>query len=274
MNEVQTSGKPNEVENQGAKIYYETFGEKNATKVIVFLAGSGTDRRIWQRQAEYFSQYMYVIVPDPRGAGKSDRPDQRYSAKLLASDIHAVVEAESVEKLVLVGYSMGGLIAQKFLNDHPEKVSKLVLMNCTLGGGNPDIVMPSGDVINTFLFAAALSSEDVVHNAIDYHFGKGYDENHPEKAQYYRKMFAENVEGVLLQVPILVSARRLIKNYEDLTTPVLCILAKEDVVTPVENGEVIKKYIPHAQVEYLEDHHASMLIHPEKVNEIIKKFVS
>lgn len=262
------------VESGDARIHYVTAGDRAASSALVFLAGSGSDHRIWAQQVPAFADHSYVVAVDHRGSGLSDRTDYSYDMKLLLSDLEAVIDAEGLERFVLIGYSMGGLIAQKYLDVHKTHVEKLVLLNGTLGGGVSDIVPPSREVMNIFLFSAALAPEDAVQAAIDFHFGEGYEAAHTEEAAVHREMFEHNALGIYLQVPVLVSDAPLIEDYGAVKTPILCVFSREDVVTPPENGEVLKRYLPQAEVVYLEGHHASMLIHPEEVNRLISDFIS
>lgn len=262
------------VESGDARIHYVTAGDNAAPKAVVFLAGAGSDHTIWAHQVPAFADRFYVVAVDHRGSGLSDRPDYSYDMKLLLSDLETVVDDAGLERFTLVGYSMGGLIAQKYLDTHPERVENLVLLNCTLGGGVSDIVLPGREVMNIFLFAAAMDTEDHVQAAIDFHFGEGYEKAHPDEAAVHRAMFERNAPGIHPQLPVLVSNEPLIGDYKAVTTPILSVFSRDDVVTPPENGEVTRRYLPSANIVYLEGHHASMLIHPEEVNRLISEFMT
>ena len=75
-------------------------------------------------------------------------------------------------------------------------------------------------------------------------------------------------------MPILVSPEPLISEPDSLTMPILGLFSTDDVVTPIGNAEVFAKHFPHARVEVLEGHHASMLNHPEAVSRILDEFLT
>lgn len=64
---------------------------------------------------------------DIRGFGLSEPGDDERSIEELSEDVYALMEAEGVEKAVIVGLSMGGCIAQQFALNHPDRVRGLVL---------------------------------------------------------------------------------------------------------------------------------------------------
>jgi len=69
-----------------------------------------------------------VIVYDHRGHGRSDKPEGNYSVKTLANDLHTLTRKLDLRKVTLVGHSMGGMTALLFALDHPNEISKLVLV--------------------------------------------------------------------------------------------------------------------------------------------------
>lgn len=261
------------VTRDGVRLHYTVQGPPPPAPVIVLLAGAGTDHTAWAHQANHLAARCRVIATDHRGSGRSDRPDGPYDVDLLTDDLAAIVEAEWLERFALAGYSMGGLVAQRYLGRHPDRVERLALLNCTLGAGVPDIVLPEREVTNTFLFSAALSLQDVVQSAMDFHFGPGFEAAHPAEARVYREMFERNGPGIEHQVPVLVSSEPLVADLSAIAIPVLCILARGDVVTPPANAEVIRRHIPHARVELLDGPHASMLVYPDEVNRLLDEFL-
>jgi len=255
------------------RIHYETYGSWIGRDTVVMLSGAGTDGSVWERQAAALQDDFFVVTVDNRGAGKSDCPAFCYNADMMAGDVAAVLDHVGIETVALVGFSLGGLVAQRFVNNYPRRVSRLVVMNCSLGGGNPETVLPRRDVVNMFLYSAALSGEDCCRNAMDYNFGERFKELEPRLYDRYFTETMRNYEGISWQIPVMVSDVPLIENYAAIRVPALWILSKDDPVIPPRNGDAVRKYLPHARVEYLDGYHASMLIHPERVNALLKSFL-
>src|SRR6185369_13743118 len=88
--------------------------------------------RLWKAQIPYFARRARVIVFDPRGNGRSDRPADLslYSEDENAADIRAVLDATDTARAVLVTMSRGCQRSLLFAADHPERVEGIVFMSC------------------------------------------------------------------------------------------------------------------------------------------------
>ena len=78
---------------------------------------------------------LRIIVPDLRGSGRSERPEDGYSLARYAADVLTVADAVGARRFVVVGHSMGGQIAQLLAAQHPERVAGLVLLCPVPGAG-------------------------------------------------------------------------------------------------------------------------------------------
>jgi 3-oxoadipate enol-lactonase len=112
----------------GIELFYEIYGEKRNTP-IVLVHGLGAEHNMWLPQIlKYPSQGLFVIAPDMRGHGRSSKV-KSFKISDCARDINELLEHLGIAKANLVGVSMGGLIAQQFACDFPEKVEKLVIVD-------------------------------------------------------------------------------------------------------------------------------------------------
>jgi 3-oxoadipate enol-lactonase len=77
----------------------------------------------------------HAVAPDLRGHGDSDKPEgeDRYSLEIFAADLLGLVDALRWERLLLLGHSMGGMVAQHIAVTHRERLTGLVLMDTTHG---------------------------------------------------------------------------------------------------------------------------------------------
>lgn len=100
-------------------------------KVVVLLHGKNFNGAYWQQTAESLAEEGYrVIIPDQIGFGKSDKPEMlQYSFQLLAQNTKAVLDTLGIEKVAILGHSMGGMLATRFALMYPEISEKLVLVN-------------------------------------------------------------------------------------------------------------------------------------------------
>jgi 3-oxoadipate enol-lactonase len=110
------------------KIYYELHGKEDKP-VVLFLHGLGSSVQDWEFQLPAFSQDYHVLLIDMRGHGRSDKPKAQYSMAVFASDVIAVMDSLKIEKVHIVGISMGGMIAFQLAVDYPERISSLCIVN-------------------------------------------------------------------------------------------------------------------------------------------------
>lgn len=96
---------------------------------VVFLHGWPLSHEMFEYQINQLGNEFRCILIDRRGFGKSDQPWAGYDYDTLADDIHAVLEALDLHGVTLVGFSMGGAEALRYLSRHgSNRVSKLVLL--------------------------------------------------------------------------------------------------------------------------------------------------
>ncbi|MEO0374964.1 MAG: alpha/beta fold hydrolase [Cyanobacteria bacterium P01_A01_bin.17] len=110
----------------GTKTVYSAAGNA-ADEAIVLLHGIGADRRMWQPQiAEFASRGFYVLAPDLLGHGQSSKV-KHIELQDWERQILDLLQEQQKKTCILVGVSMGGVIAQSFAVNHPDKVSRLIV---------------------------------------------------------------------------------------------------------------------------------------------------
>lgn len=116
--------------NEGVRLYYEVHGSGPTTLLLV-PTWSIVDSQVWKMQLAYLSRHYRVITYDPRGNGRSDRPQEApaYADEAMASDIEAVLEATDSSTVVLVAYCYGMKPSLLFATTHPERVAGLVAIS-------------------------------------------------------------------------------------------------------------------------------------------------
>ena len=103
---------------------------------VILVHGLGFDRSHWVEQAERLATAGHrVVTYDLRGFGDSEPSPSHYLAADLAEDLEAVRTAAGLERFHLVGHSLGGMVAQHYVLNHPDRVSRLVLASTTSHSG-------------------------------------------------------------------------------------------------------------------------------------------
>ena len=130
--------------------------EANGIRMAYAESGSGADVLVllhgFTGAKEDFSDHLdpladlgwRVVAPDLRGHGETTAPPglEQYSFDLMRADVEAFADALGVGRAVLLGHSMGGVVAQHLARSEPDRLRGLVLMDTTHGpsGMDPDLV--------------------------------------------------------------------------------------------------------------------------------------
>ncbi len=97
---------------------------------MVLLHGHGNEAHLWDDFVPHVAPHYRVLAVDQRGHGDSDwDPEGRYDSDAMADDLEAVLAHFGIERLVLVGFSMGGRVSMAFASRHPERLAGLVLVD-------------------------------------------------------------------------------------------------------------------------------------------------
>lgn len=109
-------------------MYLQPKGDK---PVVTLLHGKNFNGAYWQQTAKYLQSLGFgVLIPDQIGFGKSSKPvNYQYSFASLAANTHALLRALNIDETIVVGHSMGGMLASRFALLFPEATEKLVLIN-------------------------------------------------------------------------------------------------------------------------------------------------
>src|ERR1700751_855840 len=102
---------------------------------LVLVMGYRLNSAAWPATfIEQLARRFTVITPDNRGTGLSDKPVHGYAIANLARDVCGLLDELGIAEVAMLGYSMGGAIAQEFVRQFPGRVSHLILCATTAGG--------------------------------------------------------------------------------------------------------------------------------------------
>ncbi|AZA60611.1 alpha/beta fold hydrolase [Chryseobacterium indoltheticum] len=111
--------------------YMDVKPKKSNGKTIMLLHGKNFNGAYWEKTAKDLSDKGFrVIIPDQIGFGKSSKPQSyQFSFAQLADNTKAILDELKIDKLIVLGHSMGGMVATRFTLMYPENVEKLILEN-------------------------------------------------------------------------------------------------------------------------------------------------
>jgi 3-oxoadipate enol-lactonase len=109
--------------------YDVKWQEDGKGKPVILIHGLGMDRHMWKGQVDGLSQRYRVITYDNLGHGQTEKPPGPYSLTMFADLVRDVADKAGAEIFALVGFSLGGMIAQTFALTHPDRLGAAVIMN-------------------------------------------------------------------------------------------------------------------------------------------------
>ncbi len=113
----------------GLRLHYLEWGRPEA-KPIVLLHGGGQSAHTWQRVAGRLQGRYHVIAPDARGHGDSDwAPDRDYTLSAMREDLRGLTGQLGIDRFVLAGMSLGGMIALAYAGTYGETLRGLVVVD-------------------------------------------------------------------------------------------------------------------------------------------------
>jgi esterase len=108
------------------ELFTREVGTAERTCIVLHGLYGASDN--WMTIAAGLSEKFRVILPDQRNHGRSPHaPDHTYPA--LAADLLQLLQQKGLEKVILIGHSMGGKTAMQFTLNHPERVEHLVVID-------------------------------------------------------------------------------------------------------------------------------------------------
>ena len=224
-------------------MHYEVHGDGFP---IVMITGVSFCLKIWDNVLiDSLSKQFKVILFDNRGAGQTDIPEGEYTIKMMADDTTGLMDALNIERAHILGFSMGGMIAQEVALNYPQKVEKLILWGTTCGGRKA--VPPDLSAYKLLLGAIEdLTPERIVKSTIPLAYTQEFIKNNPEyisakiqkilKCRIPFSSYARQVKSMFN----FNTCRRLKKN----DIPTLILQGKKDILVPPKNGEILAELIP------------------------------
>ncbi|HEV2987615.1 MAG TPA: alpha/beta fold hydrolase [Candidatus Angelobacter sp.] len=245
--------------NQGVKIFWN---EEGAGEPLLLIMGLGYPSAAWYRTRPTLSSKFRTIAFDNRGVGQSDMPPGPYPIAVMASDAAAVLDAAGVESAHVFGISMGGMIAQEFALQYPNRVRSLIL-GCTAAGG-PTAVRAEPEVTDMIMARGSMTPDEAAQAAIPFIYDPATPRHLIDEDLAVRRPWFPRPEAYNAQLQGILSW----SSYDRLTqiaVPTLVIHGESDRLVPAGNGKLIAQKIPGARLVML--HHASHIFTTDRAQE-------
>lgn len=247
-------------------LHYRQEGNPDGP-AIVFSNSLGTDFRIWDAVVEPLRAHYSILRYDKRGHGLSEATPAPYSMETHVDDLRELLARTSVSKPLVVGLSIGGMIAQGLAIRYPDMVRAMVLMDTAHKIG-------TRQMWDQRIAAIERSGVAGVAEAIlQRWFTPGFrDPENPDFAGYRNMLVRTSVDGYLGSCMALRDADYT-AGVSGLSLPVLCIVGDQDGSTPPDLVRSTSKLIPGARFEIVADAgHLPCIEQPEATAKLIADF--
>jgi pimeloyl-ACP methyl ester carboxylesterase len=274
-----------QVERDGVRTFYEIYGDGGPT--LLFLpTWAIIHSRAWKMQIPYFARLGRVVVFDPRGNGRSDRPrtSEAYSEAEYAADALAVLDATRTEQAVIVSLSLGAERALLLAAIHPERVMGAVFIGpaLPLGGLDPDraAVVRFDEELETEEGWAKYNRHYWLHDYagfLEFFFAQCFCEPHSTKQieDCVGWGLDTDPETLILTetAPGLGSREATLELCARLRCPVLVLHGDDDRIRPHAHGAELAETTGGRLATLEGAGHLPQARHPVKVNLLVRDFV-
>jgi len=261
---------------QHGQLAYYRFGHGSP---MVLITGYGATLSEWNNTFLYtLAKSHEIIVFDNRGVGNSIFSTNSYNIRDLSNDTAQLITKLHLNKPTIVGWSMGGMVAQELAIQNPTLIGKLVLMNTKMGGNS---AIPTASDIEEKLTDKSGTHEEKFNRVMHILFPMT-DVDDMSK-DFVANMFKPGGKPEPSVIPsVLLKQKTLLKNWQtandipqklrQLNVPTLILSGSEDVIIPPQNAVILADTIPGSQLVIIKNGgHAMMYQYPKIIAEDIDK---
>lgn len=248
------------IETHGVKFSYRTLGPKSGTPLVFLQHFTGTMDAWDPVVVNALAKTRPVVVFNNRGVGATNGEVADNIAQM-TSDAYAFIQALGYKKVDLLGFSMGGFIAQELAAQHPELVNKVILAGTTHQGGGNNLMKVLGDAF----------SRTNAPDPRDYLFFSQTDAGKKAAAEFLSRVYARTKDRDPESGKNIADAhgKALIvwtstpdpeyKTLQAIHQPVLVVTGNNDTMLNTEGSITLYKHLKNAQlVLYPDANHGSI----------------
>jgi pimeloyl-ACP methyl ester carboxylesterase len=236
------------------------YVDEGQGQILMLLHGLFGALSNWEGVVNHYSKHFRVIIPM---LPIYEMPIKEAGLEGLREFVERFVSMKKLDKMMIMGNSLGGHVGILFTLKNPAKVTKLVLTGSsglfenTMGGSYP-----------------RRGSYDYIRERVAYTF---YDPNVASK-ELVDEVFetTKSIPKCMRIVAIAKSAQRnnLALELSKIAVPTLLVWGLNDTITPPMVGHEFKRLIPNSELKFIDKCcHAPMMEHPDKFNEMVESFL-
>lgn len=241
---------------------------------VLLIPGLGSTTEDWGPALESVSRSFTIILPDLRGIGRSEAKRQPLSLQHYSADLIELLDHLQLDRVHVVGLSLGGIIAQRFATDHPQRIRRLVLVSCAHRFGPRLRAMATlvGHMLRYFpitLYARAMVLLGTSPVFID------ADPQYLDRKEVEVRRNRLSRKAVARQLRCLAVSDPRLNEHDRITAPTLVLAGEYDSLIPHYYGQRISEAIANSRFMMIRGAgHNPFNECPEKVLSVIVEFLN
>lgn len=255
-------------------VHYIDVGMPNA-QPVVFIHGFPLSLKMWcgeGGQVAALEKTHRVVAYDVRGHGASEVGSGHYTIEFFVDDLIHLLDHLKIKQAIIVGLSMGGYIALRAIERHPERFNGLVLCDTQSAADSNDAK------INRAANIKLIETQGVkvfAEKFIKKIFAEESFKTHSEIIKSMQKIIELTSPAVLCGTLLALAARTdTMPSLQKINCPTLIMVGEKDGVTPRALSEIMLKKIPNAQMRVIfKAGHMSNLENPAAFNQNLRSFL-
>ena len=246
---------------------YYLLNKKDQKIPIVFIHGVGLNHEIWEPQIDYFKNYT-TLSYDILGHGKTSLKKINISFDDFSEQLIKLIDELSFEKIHLVGFSIGSLIARNFATKYDNRLKSLILLG-SIYKRNEEQQKIVNDRFNLAKKSSKLSKQ-----ALKRWFTDKYLEENPDTYKKISSILeANNIENFLNVYELFVFHKND-EKFEKIKTNSLVMTGENDIGSTIEMSKSLSNVIKNSQFKVIKNgKHLCGIECADDVNMAINNFI-
>ena len=246
---------------------FYVFNKKEQSIPIVFIHGVGLTYEIWQPQLDFFKNYSNLSY-DILGHGKSSLTKKNISFDDFSDQLIELINELKIDKIHLVGFSIGSLIARNFAAKYNDRLQSLILLGSIYKRSEQQ-----QEIVNQ-RFEQAKKELKLSRQALNRWFTDKYLENNPGTYEKISSILLGNNMVNFLKVYELFVKHKNDEDFEKINTKTLIMTGEYDIGSTIEMSKQLNNVIKDSELKIIKDgKHLCGIECADEVNLAIKKFI-
>ena len=247
---------------------FYVYNKKNQISPMVFIHGVGLTHEIWQPQLEFFKDYSNLSY-DILGHGKSSLNKEKISFDDFSDQLIELLNELKIDKIHLIGFSIGSLIARNFATKFNDRLKSLILLGSIYKRSEEQ-----QKIVNS-RFDQAKKELKLSKQALKRWFTDEYLEKNPKTYEKISLILSSNNMSNFLKVYELFVKHKNDEDFEKIKVNTLIMTGEYDVGSTVKMSEELNRIIKNSEIKIINNgKHLCGIECADDINLTIKNFVN